>query len=526
MLKLRNIYQTLFIAVLCLFVFPSALQAEEDERHRGFTTGNIDNEEPDSIRVNRELKMKRLKAQIKKTKGRKKLDLYYDLYMLYADANRGIEEWNVTMQWYKEAERQKVQLYRERTRIARSFYCYNMCDYTRYDKVMKEDMPFFIEGEYWEDYDYLTSIYIEKLIARGRLSQASDQAQDLLLDAEQRNDVYGQGLAYQQLGAVEKELGYFTSAKKLLRKGLALQMDSRSFDDNSLAYTYELLFDVLFTEGNYRELLLELSHMQVLVDYWRKGSVAATRGDQTVVNIRQMTVWSYMSRVYVKMGRLTEAKLYMDKLSTLGFFDDGNHEKQILTARMDYHAATGDWQKAVDWGTEIRTDYQTELDSLSAYKYGKYVADIYIQAGQYKEACTELKDNIEMQQKIRNKFSSAMVLGVKEEIDGRITDNRHRDRQTILWLGSAFGGVLLLGIVIISCQVYRQKRNKEILDDEMLRMLGMRTDEFFMTIRRRISLHHRRQNGDTLGLAGMPMEKKKRYRRRTNFGPDRIDPKL
>lgn len=526
MLKLRTIHRAIILLLLVLFVFSGNTFAQEGEKNYGFTTSNIDSEEPESVTKQRQHEINELKKRLKKAQGKEKLEIYYGLYNLYAEETRGREEWDNTIAWMKEADRQESPLHQERSRIARSFYCYNTPDYVLYDRIIAEDLDFFRRRNYWEDYDYLICLYLEKLIARGRLTQASEMAQNLLLDADDRNDVYAQGLAYQQLGRVEKELGYFDAAKKLLRKGLGLQMGSRDFDDNSLADTYHLLFDVLFTEGNYKELLIELSHMQVLVDYWRKNA-KKNKTEQTVIDMRQMTVWSYMSRAYTKLGRMSEAKAYMDKLATLGFLDGGSHEKEILTARMDYHAAMGDWKPAIAWGIEIRNDYKIECDSLNAYNYGKMVADIYQQNGQYRDACEELKANISMQQLIRNKFSAAMVLSSKENIDDRIVINQQRDKHSILLLGGIFLIVLVIGNIFIIRLVYKQKRNKELLDEEMLNLLGMRTDEFFMTIRRRTSLRHRKKQDGALDLAGIPMEeKKKRYRRRYNIGPDRVNTKF
>lgn len=347
--------------------------------------------------------------------------------------------------------------------VARQNKIVDFYNSARYDSVIAtavKAMDFCREHQltrkYFEAWHLMTCSYH----VRGLYNTAIREGKRMHEEALQKNDLFGQSMAYYNMGNVYFTMRHFPQSVKAFEESVKLLQNSDS-TETVLLELYPYYGDALEATKSY-EALEKMTH-----EWWNHIQHMGT--DERQLDMSSSLANYYIGRTQALLGlkRVEEAREALDKAAE-NISDSTSYEwLYLLYYRAHLAAANGQYDEALRLNDERLKLCCVVEDKPTLIPVHLQRAEILLAAGRYKEAAEmyrrtyEMSDSLNTQQ-TREQLNEMNTLFQVDELKVQNVEQQNR-----YWM--IIGIMIILGLLVFLIHRYVAARRLQQKNDELAR---------------------------------------------------------
>lgn len=382
--------------------------------------------------------------------------LYYSAYGL----DKGKLALTVLNEWISDAH-QREEYWSES--VARQNKIVDFYNSAQYDSVIATAitaMAFCREHQltrkFFEAWHLMTCSYH----VQGHYNTAIREGKRMHEEALQKNDVFGQSMAYYNMGNVYYTMRHFPQSVKAFEESVKLLQNGDS-TEKVLLELYPYYGDALEATKNY-EALEKMTH-----EWWVHIQHMGT--DERQIDMSSSLANYYIGRTQALLGlkRIEEACEALDKAAE-NISDSTSYEwLYLIYYRAHLAAANGQYDEALRLNAERLKLCRVVEDKPTLIPVHLQRAEILLAAGRYKEAAEmyrrtyEMSDSLNTQQ-TREQLNEMNTLFQVDELKVQNVEQQNR-----YWM--IIGIMIILGLLVFLIHRYVAARRLQQKNDELAR---------------------------------------------------------
>ena len=405
-----------------------------------------------------------IRKEMKHLKGEKLLQAYHNLCRLAAAEDNMGYELRCIREYLAESLRQKDKEAEAQARITQlyCYYNYEMTDSISY--YLPEVLSAMKKNGTWDYYYNAWNVLIESYLYEDKVQTALFEAQKMYADARKRKSNYGLGTSTYGLACIYQTMGRFREAEKTIEESIAAL--SKEDEISQLLSAYHVLGEILDGLGKYDKLRAKCTEWKAVIDKYknealRKGYTPSLNGRYLYCTLATAIAELETGHYDRAKGLLQLADKYAEGCKAVARF-------KLLQVKARYYAAIRQYDRAIACNNENMGIMTAAGDSVSLLTVQMQQADLYTEAGRYKEAAELYSLVIPHKDKLRNTELAKQLDELRTIFEVDKLTLRNEVITTRLYLSLIIVALLLATVVLYIIYTRRLRRKNRALYDSIL----------------------------------------------------------
>ena len=405
-----------------------------------------------------------IRKEMKHLKGEKLLQAYHNLCRLAAAEDNMGYELRCIREYLAESLRQKDKEAEAQARITQlyCYYNYEMTDSISY--YLPEVLSAMKKNGTWDYYYNAWNVLIESYLYEDKVQTALLEAQKMYADARKRKSNYGLGTSTYGMACIYQTMGRFREAEKTIEESIAAL--SKADEISQLLSAYNVLGETLDGLRKYEKLRKKCAEWKAVIDKYKKE--ALQKGYTPSLNGRYLYCTLATAVAELETGHYDRAKELLQLADKYAERRKAVARFKLLQVKARYYAATKQYDRAIACNNENMGIMTAAGDSVSLLTVQMQQADLYTQAGRYKEAAELYRLIIPHKDKLRNTELAKQLDELRTIFEVDKLTLRNEVITTRLYLSLIIVVLLLATVVLYIIYTRRLHRKNRALYDSIL----------------------------------------------------------
>ena len=405
-----------------------------------------------------------IRKEMKHLKGEKLLQAYHNLCRLAAAEDNMGYELRCIREYLAESLRQKDKEAEAQARVTQlyCYYNYEMTDSISY--YLPEVLSAMKKNGTWDYYYNAWNVLIESYLYEDKVQTALFEAQKMYADARKRKSNYGLGTSTYGMACIYQTMGRFREAEKTIEESIVAL--SKVDEISQLLSAYNVLGETLDGLRKYEKLRKKSSEWKAVIDKYKNE--ALRKGYTPSLNGRYLYCTLATAVAELETGHYDRAKELLQLADKYAEERKAVARFKLLQVKARYYAATKQYDRAIACNNENIGIMTAAGDSVSLLTVQMQQADLYTQAGRYKEAAELYSLVIPHKDKLRNTELAKQLDELRTIFEVDKLTLRNEVITTRLYLSLIIVALLLATVVLYIIYTRRLRRKNRALYDSIL----------------------------------------------------------
>ena len=405
-----------------------------------------------------------IRKEMKHLKGEKLLQAYHHLCRLAASEDNMGYELRCIREYLAESLRQKDKEAEAQARVTQlyCYYNYEMTDSISY--YLPEILSAMKKNGTWDYYYNAWNVLIESYLYEDKVQTALFEAQKMYADARKRKSNYGLGTSTYGMACIYQTMGRFREAEKTIEESIAAL--SKADEISQLLSAYNVLGETLDGLRKYEKLRKKCAEWKAVIDKYKNE--ALRKGYTPSLNGRYLYCTLATAVAELETGHYDRAKELLQLADKYAEGRKAVARFKFLQVKARYYAATKQYDRAIACNNENMDIMTAAGDSVSLLTVQMQQADLYTQAGRYKEAAELYSLVIPHKDKLRNTELAKQLDELRTIFEVDKLTLRNEVITTRLYLSLIIVALLLATVVLYIIYTRRLRRKNRALYDSIL----------------------------------------------------------
>lgn len=405
-----------------------------------------------------------IRKEMKHLKGEKLLQAYHHLCRLAASEDNMGYELRCIREYLAESLRQKDKEAEAQARVTQlyCYYNYEMTDSISY--YLPEILSAMKKNGTWDYYYNAWNVLIESYLYEDKVQTALFEAQKMYADARKRKSNYGLGTSTYGMACIYQTMGRFREAEKTIEESIAAL--SKADEISQLLSAYNVLGETLDGLRKYEKLRKKCAEWKAVIDKYKNE--ALRKGYTPSLNGRYLYCTLATAVAELETGHYDRAKELLQLADKYAEGRKAVARFKFLQVKARYYAATKQYDRAIACNNENMDIMTAAGDSVSLLTVQMQQADLYTQAGRYKEAAELYRLVIPHKDKLRNTELAKQLDELRTIFEVDKLTLRNEVITTRLYLSLIIVALLLATVVLYIIYTRRLRRKNRALYDSIL----------------------------------------------------------
>ena len=405
-----------------------------------------------------------IRKEMKHLKGEKLLQAYHNLCRLAAAEDNMGYELRCIREYLAESLRQKDKEAEAQARVTQlyCYYNYEMTDSISY--YLPEVLSAMKKNGTWDYYYNAWNVLIESYLYEDKVQTALFEAQKMYADARKRKSNYGLGTSTYGMACIYQTMGRFREAEKTIEESIAAL--SKVDEISQLLSAYNVLGETLDGLRKYEKLRKKCAEWKTVIDKYKNE--ALRKGYTPSLNGRYLYCTLATAVAELETGHYDRAKELLQLADKYAEGRKAVARFKLLQVKARYYAATKQYDRAIACNNENMGIMTAAGDSVSLLTVQMQQADLYTQAGRYKEAAELYSLVIPHKDKLRNTELAKQLDELRTIFEVDKLTLRNEVITTRLYLSLIIVALLLATVVLYIIYTRRLRRKNRALYDSIL----------------------------------------------------------
>lgn len=405
-----------------------------------------------------------IRKEMKHLKGEQLLQAYHNLCRLAAAEDNMGYELRCIREYLAEALRQKDKEAEAQARVTQlyCYYNYEMTDSISY--YLPEVLSAMKKNGTWDYYYNAWNVLIESYLYEDKVQTALFEAQKMYVDARKRKSNYGLGTSTYGMACIYQTMGRFREAEKTIEESIAAL--SKADEISQLLSAYNVLGETLDGLRKYEKLRKKCAEWKAVIDKYKNE--ALRKGYTPSLNGRYLYCTLATAVAELETGHYDRAKELLQLADKYAEGRKAVARFKFLQVKARYYAATKQYDRAIACNNENMGIMTAAGDSVSLLTVQMQQADLYTQAGRYKEAAELYRLVIPHKDKLRNTELAKQLDELRTIFEVDKLTLRNEVITTRLYLSLIIVALLLATVVLYIIYTRRLRRKNRALYDSIL----------------------------------------------------------
>ena len=405
-----------------------------------------------------------IRKEMKHLKGEKLLRAYNNLCRLAAAEDNMGGELRCIREYLSEALRQKDKEAEAQARVTQlyCYYNYEMTDSISY--YLPEVLSAMKKNGTWDYYYNAWNVLIESYLYEDKVQTALFEAQKMYADARKRKSNYGLGTSTYGMACIYQTMGRFREAEKTIEESIAAL--SKADEISQLLSAYNVLGETLDGLRKYEKLRAKCAEWKAVIDKYKNE--ALRKGYTPSLNGRYLYCTLATAVAELETGHYDRAKGLLQLADKYAEGRKAVARLKLLQVKARYYAAIKQYDRAIACNNENMGIMTAAGDSVSLLTVQMQQADLYMQAGRYKEAAELYSLVIPHKDKLRNTELAKQLDELRTIFEVDKLTLRNEVITTRLYLSLIIVALLLATVVLYIIYTRRLRRKNRSLYDSIL----------------------------------------------------------
>ena len=405
-----------------------------------------------------------IRKEMKHLKGEKLLQAYHHLCRLAAAEDNMGYELRCIREYLAESLRQKDKEAEAQARVTLlyCYYNYEMTDSISY--YLPEVLSAMKKNGTWDYYYNAWNVLIESYLYEDKVQTALFEAQKMYADARKRKSNYGLGTSTYGMACIYQTMGRFREAEKTIEESIAAL--SKEDEISQLLSAYNVLGETLDGLRKYEKLRKKCSEWKAVIDKYKNE--ALRKGYTPSLNGRYLYCTLATAVAELETGHYDRAKELLQLADKYAEGRKAVARFKLLQVKARYYAAIKQYDRAIACNNENMGIITAAGDSVSLLTVQMQQADLYMQAGRYKEAAELYSLVIPHKDKLRNTELAKQLDELRTIFEVDKLTLRNEVITTRLYLSLIIVALLLATVVLYIIYTRRLRRKNRALYDSIL----------------------------------------------------------
>ena len=379
-----------------------------------------------------------IRKEMKHLKGEKLLQAYHHLCRLAAAEDNMGYELRCIREYLSESLRQKDKEAEARARVTQlyCYYNYEMTDSISY--YLPEVLSAMKKNGTWDYYYNAWNVLIESYLYEDKVQTALFEAQKMYADARKRKSNYGLGTSTYGMACIYQTMGRFREAEKTIEESIAALSKVRK----------------------------KCAEWKAVIDKYKNE--ALRKGYTPSLNGRYLYCTLATAVAELETGHYDRAKELLQLADKYAEGRKAVARFKLLQVKARYYTATKQYDRAIACNNENMGIMTAAGDSVSLLTVQMQQADLYTQAGRYKEAAELYRLVIPHKDKLRNTELAKQLDELRTIFEVDKLTLRNEVITTRLYLSLIIVALLLATVVLYIIYTRRLRRKNRALYDSIL----------------------------------------------------------
>lgn len=405
-----------------------------------------------------------IRKEMKHLKGEKLLQAYHHLCRLAAAEDNMGYELRCIREYLAESLRQKDKEAEAQARVTQ-LYCY-------YNNEMTDSISYYLpevlsamkKNGTWDYYYNAWNVLIESYLYEDKVQTALFEAQKMYADARKRKSNYGLGTSTYGLACIYQTMGRFREAEKTIEESIAAL--SKEDEISQLLSAYHVLGEILDGLGKYDKLRAKCTEWKAVIDKYKNE--ALRKGYTPSLNGRYLYCTLATAVAELETGHYDRAKELLQLADKHAEGRKAVARFKLLQVKARYYAAIRQYDRAIACNNENMGIMTAAGDSVSLLTVQMQQANLYTEAGRYKEAAELYSLVIPHKDKLRNTELAKQLDELRTIFEVDKLTLRNEVITTRLYLSLIIGSLLLATVILYIIYTRRLRRKNRALYDSIL----------------------------------------------------------
>ena len=405
-----------------------------------------------------------IRKEMKHLKGEKLLQAYHHLCRLAASEDNMGYELRCIREYLAESLRQKDKEAEAQARVTQlyCYYNYEMTDSIKH--YLPEVLSAMKKNGTWDYYYNAWNVLIESYLYEDKVQTALFEAQKMYADARKRKSNYGLGTSTYGMACIYQTMGRFREAEKTIEESIAAL--SKADEISQLLSAYNVLGETLDGLRKYEKLRKKCAEWKAVIDKYKNE--ALRKGYTPSLNGRYLYCTLATAVAELETGHYDRAKELLQLADKYAEGRKAVARFKFLQVKARYYAATKQYDRAIACNNENMDIMTAAGDSVSLLTVQMQQADLYTQAGRYKEAAELYRLVIPHKDKLRNTELAKQLDELRTIFEVDKLTLRNEVITTRLYLSLIIVALLLATVVLYIIYPRRLRRKNRALYDSIL----------------------------------------------------------
>ena len=405
-----------------------------------------------------------IRKEMKHLKGEKLLQAYHNLCRLAAAEDNMGYELRCIREYLAESLRQKDKEAEAQARVTQlyCYYNYEMTDSIKH--YLPEVLSAMKKNGTWDYYYNAWNVLIESYLYEDKVQTALFEAQKMYADARKRKSNYGLGTSTYGMACIYQTMGRFREAEKTIEESIAAL--SKADEISQLLSAYNVLGETLDGLRKYEKLREKCAEWKAVIDKYK--SEALRKGYTPSLNGRYLYCTLATAVAELETGHYDRAKELLQLADKYAEERKAVAQFKLLQVKARYYTATKQYDRAIACNNENMGIMTAAGDSVSLLTVQMQQADLYTQAGRYKEAAELYSLVIPHKDKLRNTELAKQLDELRTIFEVDKLTLRNEVITTRLYLSLIIVALLLATVVLYIIYTRRLRRKNRALYDSIL----------------------------------------------------------
>ena len=405
-----------------------------------------------------------IRKEMKHLKGEKLLQAYHNLCRLAAAEDNMGYELRCIREYLAESLRQKDKEAEAQARVTQlyCYYNYEMTDSISY--YLPEVLSAMKKNGTWDYYYNAWNVLIESYLYEDKVQTALFEAQKMYADARKRKSNYGLGTSTYGMACIYQTMGRFREAEKTIEESIAAL--SKADEISQLLSAYNVLGETLDGLRKYEKLRTKCAEWKAVIDKYKNE--ALRKGYTPSLNGRYLYCTLATAVAELETGHYDRAKELLQLADKYAEERKAVARFKLLQVKARYYAATKQYDRAIACNNENMGIMTAAGDSVSLLTVQMQQADLYTEAGRYKEAAELYSLVIPHKDKLRNTELAKQLDELRTIFEVDKLTLRNEVITTRLYLSLIIVALLLATVVLYIIYTRRLRRKNRALYDSIL----------------------------------------------------------
>ena len=405
-----------------------------------------------------------VRTEMKHLQGEQLLQAYRYLCRLAAAEDNMNYELRCIREYLAEALRQKDKEAEAQARVTQlyCYYNYEMTDSIKH--YLPEVLSAMKKNGTWDYYYNAWNVLIESYLYEDKVQTALLEAQKMYADARKRKSNYGLGTSTYGMACIYQTMGRFKEAEKTIEESITAL--SKADEISQLLSAYNVLGEILDGLGKYDKLRAKSAEWKAVIDKYKKE--ALQKGYTPSLNGRYLYCTLAAAIAELETGHYDRAKGLLQLAEKYAEGRKSVARFKLLQVKARYYAATKQYDRAIACNNENMGIMTAAGDSVSLLTVQMQQADLYTEAGRYKEAAEMYRAIIPHKDKLRNTELANQLDELRTLFEVDKLTLRNEVITTRLYLSLIIVALLLVAVILYIIYTRRLRRKNRALYDSIL----------------------------------------------------------